>query len=126
MLEGEYLDSLNQLLKMYDATLEDNLTMYDKLPYNRDYDICGPGKIGLISGNLVKYYRCAPSESVMVENHDSDFMRRLSEERHRAEKRQEALSKPKEEIPSELSEEQIQSLLGDLDIPTDALESMNE
>lgn len=46
MLEGEYLDSLNQLLKMYDATLEDNLTMYDKLPYNRDYDICGPGKIG--------------------------------------------------------------------------------
>lgn len=80
----------------------------------------------LISGNLVKYYRCAPSESVMVENHDSDFMRRLSEERHRAEKRQEALSKPKEEIPSELSEEQIQSLLGDLDIPTDDLESMNE
>jgi hypothetical protein len=43
-------------LRPYDSTLEDNLSMYDRLPYCRDSDLCNKEALALISGNVIKYY----------------------------------------------------------------------
>jgi hypothetical protein len=42
----------------YDASLENNFSLYDNLPYYRDISICNQSNICLISGNVIKYYRC--------------------------------------------------------------------
>lgn len=55
----------------YDASLEDHLTMYDHLPYVRDYDMCN-GAI-MVSGNIIKFFRCAETEPFTVSNRDNEF-----------------------------------------------------
>ena len=58
----------------YDSSLEDNMSMYDKLKYKRDADLCNASALALNSGNLVKYYRCSyETESREIATHDSEF-----------------------------------------------------
>ena len=58
----------------YDTSLEDNMSMYDKLKYKRDADLCNASTLALNSGNLVKYYRCSyEMESKEIGTHDSEF-----------------------------------------------------
>lgn len=58
----------------YDTSLEDNMSMYDKLKYKRDADLCNASALALNSGNLVKYYRCSyEAESKEISTHDSEF-----------------------------------------------------
>lgn len=58
----------------YDATLEENMSMYDKLPYKRNIDMCNASTLALESGNLVKYYRCSQAEEpVEIHNQDEHF-----------------------------------------------------
>jgi hypothetical protein len=40
----------------YDFSMEENITMYDKMPYIRDVNICNRDTIGLFSGNIIKFY----------------------------------------------------------------------
>ncbi len=54
----------------YDASLEFNVLMYDKLPYIKDNNICGPDKIQLFSGNVIKYYSFFQDEPVCIKNQD--------------------------------------------------------
>lgn len=66
--------------KPYDTSLEDNISMYDKLPYKRDEDLCNVSTLGLVSGNLVKFYRCGDSqEEKAIDNQDSAFSKIVSE-----------------------------------------------
>lgn len=44
-------------LMMYDKSLEENLTMYDEMPYIRDDSLCNRSTVRLVSGNIIKYYR---------------------------------------------------------------------
>jgi hypothetical protein len=44
-------------LMMYDKSLEENLTMYDEMPYVRDDSLCNRSTVRLVSGNIIKYYR---------------------------------------------------------------------
>lgn len=57
----------------YDATLEENMSMYDKLPYKRNIDMCNASTLALISGNLVKFYRCTYDEPREIDTQDSKF-----------------------------------------------------
>lgn len=51
-------DKIHLSLRPYDKSLEDNLAMYDNMPYLRDATLCNEETIALISGNIVKGYRC--------------------------------------------------------------------
>lgn len=42
----------------YDTTLEHSFIMYDNMPYERDVSICNEEHLGLLGGNIIKYYRC--------------------------------------------------------------------
>lgn len=61
---------LGPLITMYDKTLEENLSMYDKMPYKRDDTLCNRSSVRLISGNIIKYYRYKIIEPYML---DSDL-----------------------------------------------------
>ena len=63
----------DEIHRPYDASLENNLSMYDKLPYKRDIDLCNASSIAMESGNLIKYYRCAKAEDVEIKNQDAQF-----------------------------------------------------
>lgn len=66
--------------KPYDTTLEENISMYDKLPYKRNVDLCNISTLCLNSGNLVKYYRCNGSEEAKeINNKDELFSQIVSE-----------------------------------------------
>lgn len=71
----------------YDTTLEENISMYDKLPYKRNEDLCNVSTLALNSGNLVKYYRCngAP-EAMEIDTQDAHFSEIVSEHLQAAEK----------------------------------------
>lgn len=57
----------------YDATLEENTSMYDKLPYKRNEDMCNASTLALVSGNLVKFYRCTYDEPTEIDTQDDKF-----------------------------------------------------
>lgn len=57
----------------YDATLEENMSMYDKLPYKRNEDLCNASTLALESGNLIKYYRCTEADAIEIETQDEHF-----------------------------------------------------
>ncbi len=54
----------------YDSSLEDHLTMYDHLPYVRDYDLCDG--VLMVSGNMIKSFRCTEIEPFVVSNRDHE------------------------------------------------------
>lgn len=57
----------------YDTTLEENISLYDRLPYKRNEDLCNASTLALESGNLIKYYRCTQIEPVEIETQDEHF-----------------------------------------------------
>lgn len=57
----------------YDATLEENMSMYDKLPYKRNEDMCNASTLALETGNLIKYYRCTEIDSIDIKTQDEHF-----------------------------------------------------
>lgn len=62
----------------YDFSLEDNLSMYDKLPYQRNYDRCNGSMVTLVSGNMIKFFRCTSTEPVQIQTQDENFSSILS------------------------------------------------
>jgi len=50
----------------YDRALEEKISMYDMMPYNRDISLLNYDTLELISGNIIKYYRCKLNESIYV------------------------------------------------------------
>jgi hypothetical protein len=41
----------------YDTALEENMPMYDNLPYVCDVALCSRDNIKIESGNIIKFYR---------------------------------------------------------------------
>ncbi|BCN32005.1 hypothetical protein [Anaeromicropila herbilytica] len=58
-------------LMMYNRSLHVNLEMYDKMPYVRDESLCNKSTVRLISGNIIKFYRCRLLEPYYL---DSDHI----------------------------------------------------
>ena len=70
----------------YDARLEENMSMYDKLPYKRNEDMCNASTLALVSGNLVKFYRCTYDEPAEIDTQDDKFNSIVSEHIRKQEK----------------------------------------
>ncbi len=96
--------------KHYDSSLEFNITMYDRLPYDRDIHLCGPENIRMRSGNVIKYYSLEDETPFFIENQDEktnallkkredEILRRIEKEHEEyiSEAIQEALSHSEEE-----------------------------
>lgn len=108
-------------LKPFDLSLVDDMSMYDNLPYQRDSDRCNAGAIAMYSGNLLKYYRCSFGETLELNDMDELAAKKIQEYIKR-EKERMALSQVSEsevidsfvdEDNDGLSDEQLQSLVGD-------------
>lgn len=99
----------------YDASGEVNLSMYDKLPYKRNYDACNAEHIRMESGNVLKYYRISTGEAYEVKNHDETFAKRIARKQQR--KKEEPvvdLGDFSEDFPDRgLTEEQMNELFKD-------------
>ena len=97
-------------LRPYDA-LFDNITMYDKLPYDRDISLCGPESIALESGNIIKYFRCALNEPISIDNKDNVILKKITEYRKQEERRREAMAdRESVEEPPQLTETEVEGL----------------
>ena len=44
-------------LRPFDAANRDDFSMYNKLPYYRDIDLCTPEMITFVTGNVIKYFQ---------------------------------------------------------------------
>ncbi len=111
----EYLNRVEGISQKYDGALEYGITMYDNLPYQRNSDVCNASTLALYSGHIIKYYLCNnQSEAFSIDNRDDQIEEilqriRLEEEsRHQVPPTQEFI-----QDSSEITEEQIQSLLED-------------
>lgn len=59
--------------------------LYDKLPYQRNYDQCNSSHIAMESGNVYKFYDCKESrKSYKIPNQDDRFMELVA--KHQKEK----------------------------------------
>ena len=52
-----------EVCKFYDTSLEEKFSIYDKMPYERDWGLCGFDSVKLHSGNVVKYYSYKQKEN---------------------------------------------------------------
>lgn len=109
----------------YEATLEYPVSMYDKLPYERDSDYCNAEHVGLTCGKIIKYFLCLNQmEEFQIDNHDDEIQQILAQiQRGEQERLQAQQSSPEiTESSDEITEEQIQTLLEDQDKENDSSE----
>ncbi len=96
--------------KHYDSSLEFNITMYDRLPYDRDIQLCGRENVCISSGNVIKYYSYKDETPFVIGNQDEktsallkkreeEILRRIKKEHEEyiSEAIQEALSHSEED-----------------------------
>lgn len=70
----------NIISAKYDTALDFHVTMYDKLPYQRDSDYCNVEKLALISGRVIKYYLYyTQPETFSIDNKDDIIDQILAE-----------------------------------------------
>lgn len=103
-------------LKQYDSSLDSHVTMYDHLPYERNYDFCNENHIRLVSGNLAKYYMIAPTDEVTtISNHDDDIEARLQEIAAQAIPATASVVEESDtpSVPDSITSEQMEHLLSD-------------
>ncbi len=111
----DYFNRVEGISKKYDGALEYGITMYDHLPYKRNSDVCNESTLALYSGHIIKYYLCNNQiDEFPVNNHDDEIEEILQKIRLKEQQRLQV--PPTQEFiqdSSEITEEQIQSLLED-------------
>lgn len=107
----------NVLSNKYDTALDFHVTMYDKLPYERDSDYCNVEKVALNSGKVIKYFLYMNQPGVvMIDNKDEEFEQYLLELQLKYQKQKAlngATSSTSNPPSDEVTDEQIQTLLDD-------------
>lgn len=108
----------NIISAKYDGSLDHPITMYDRLPYQRDSDYCNAEKLTLESGMIIKYYLCLNQmEACPINNHDDEIESILSA--IQAQEQQRIQIAPPEpdntDTQDGITPEQIQTLLKDPD-----------
>lgn len=111
----DYMNRVEGISKKYDGKLDYGISMYDELPYKRNPDVCNESTLALYSGHVIKYYLCNNQmEAFPIDNHDDKIEEILQLIRLKEEQRQQVnLSQEFIQDSSEITEEQIQSLLED-------------
>ena len=85
--------------------------MYDKLPYKKDIDLCGPDKIAMESGNVIKFFRYTIKDTYQLTGMDDLFYEKL--EKHQ-----------KEQETAQSTEKNALEQLADTLIPEDDIETV--
>ena len=107
----------NIISQKYDTALDFHVTMYDKLPYQRDSDYCNVEKLALVSGRVIKYYLYINQpESFSINNKDDEIEDILAkaavvENNYTSTRKRFVADSSSEEV----TQEQIQTLLDDQD-----------
>lgn len=97
-------------LKPFDNTLMDDLSMYDKMPYTSNYDLCNSNTVGLESGNLLKSYRVNEKEPYIIEQDEGRFHIKIASLNHQPE----IVESDNSLVGSEsLTQDQLETLLED-------------
>lgn len=109
----------NIISAKYDGSLDHPITMYDKLPYQRDSDYCNAEKLTLESGMIIKYYLCLNQmEACPINNHDDEIESILSAIQLQEQQRKIEIAAQEPattETQDGITPEQIQTLLKDPD-----------
>lgn len=58
----------NTPVRPYDDSVWDHLKMYDNAPYVWDVDLSNENVITLVSGNIIKSYRCLVTGTIEVKH----------------------------------------------------------
>lgn len=64
-------------LRPFDSSVNEDFSMYDNLPYQKDLDLCGPDKIALESGNIIKFFRCNMKDTYQFTGIDDLYYEKL-------------------------------------------------
>lgn len=99
-------------LRPFDSSVNEDFSMYDKLPYKKDIDLCGPDKIALESGNVIKFFRYVIKDTYQLTGMDDLFYEKLEEHRRK-----------QEEAPPEQS---ALERLADTLLPEDTIETIED
>lgn len=83
----------------YDSSLEENITLYDHLPYERNLAVCGNDCIRMYSGNVLKYATYRPDNKVEVPNREELLLQRIQKEKE--------LQKMKAELETPMQESEL-------------------
>lgn len=109
----------NIISAKYDGSLDHPITMYDKLPYQRDSDYCNAEKLTMESGMIIKYYLCLNQmEACPINNHDDEIESILSAIQLQEQQRKIEIAAQEPdttETQDGITPEQIQTLLKDPD-----------
>jgi len=58
---------------------EPGADLYDRLPYQRNYNMCNEEHVAMESGNIVKFYDCKESrKNYKIPNKDDEFIEMLA------------------------------------------------
>ena len=112
------LNRIAGISQKYDATLDYGIDMYDKLPYQRNSDVCNSGAVAMFSGHIIKYYLCLNQEEAFeINNHDDEIEQILRRIRQEELSRLEESANPQTAVPAddELTDEQLHALTKDND-----------
>jgi hypothetical protein len=99
-------------LKPFDNTLLDDLSMYDKMPYSSNYDLCNSNTVRLESGNLLKSYRVSEKEPYIIKQDEKRFHVYQAPTKDATEEQE---SEAHLDDSESLTAEQLESLLADSD-----------
>lgn len=98
-------------LRPFDSSVNEDFSMYDKLPYKKDIDLCGPDKIAMESGNVIKFFRYTIKDTYQLTGMDDLFYEKL--EKHQ-----------KEQETAQSTEKNALEQLADTLIPEDDMETV--
>lgn len=98
-------------LRPFDSSVNEDFSMYDKLPYKKDVDLCGPDKIALESGNVIKFFRYTLKDTYQLTGMDNLFYEKF--EKHQ-----------KEQEAAQAAEKNALERLADTLVPEDDIETI--
>ena len=74
-------------LRPFDAANHDDFSMYNKLPYYRDINLCTNDMITLVTGNVIKYFQYSINDTYTLSEIDNLAILKIQEYENREQKR---------------------------------------
>lgn len=97
-------------LRPFDTSTGEDYSMYDKLPYKKNIDLCGPDKIAMESGNVIKFYQFTIQDTYQLTGMDDLFYEKLQLHKQKAEEAAEEKTEIEKLADALLPEEEIETV----------------
>lgn len=104
-----YSTPTSHKLNPYDGSLTEDMSMYDRLAYTRNINLCGADSITLYSGNVIKPYQYQISSSYMFRDMDALAEEKIRNHQQNNAHQKQLLKKPVPEI-IDVSEEEPEAV----------------